>query len=140
MEKDDDADIDWQAVRQDYESSKMSVAAVARKYRISTTRLYAYLSNNGWAYRQMGDHSGRRGLIFRMRRMLERQITFMETNMTGSDEKEVALLGNMVRTLEKLIELDGKQSKTEPNKKQSREMAALRKKLADRIDQLKKAK
>lgn len=132
----DKTEIDWAAIRNDYENSKLTVAEIMRKYALSRTRLYAVAAAEEWVPRQTFDRDGRRGVIARMRRVLERQLTFMEAEMDGSSDKEVALLGNMVKTLEKLIELDTKDKKQEPSKKQSREMATLRKKLAARIDHL----
>jgi len=76
--------------------------------------------------------------------VLEKQIERMENTMVEDiEDKEIALLGQLVRTLEKLVDLDSKQldvaDKT-PQKTQSesREMIALRKKLSQRIGQLEK--
>lgn len=136
--RDDETELDWAAIRGDYENSKLTVDAIMEKFGVSRTRLYAVAQEEAWTPRQYFDRSGRRGVIARMRRVLERQLTFMEAEMDGSSDKEVALLGNMVKTLEKLIELDAKDKQKEPGKQQSREMADLRKKLAARIDRLKK--
>jgi len=68
----------------------------------------------------------------------------MENTMVEDvEDKEIALLGQLVRTLEKLVELDLKQVKTVGEKVQktqseSRDMVALRKKLSQRIGQLEK--
>lgn len=136
----DDADIDWVAIRNAYENTKMPVLEILRIYDVSKSRFYAVAAAEEWVPRQTFDREGRRGVIARMRRVLERQLTFMEAEMDGSSDKEVALLGNMVKTLEKLIELDAKDKKQEPSKKQSREMVTLRKKLAARIDHLNTSK
>lgn len=134
----EETELDWAAIRAEYENTKLTVETIMDKHGVSRTRLYAMAQAEEWTPRQSFDRSGRRGVIARMRRVLERQLTFMEAEMDGSSDKEVALLGNMVKTLEKLIELDAKDKQKEPSKQQSREMAQLRQKLAARIDQLKK--
>ena len=54
-------------------------------------------------------------------------------------DKEVGLLGNMARTLEKLIEVQGqKRTGTGPSEAQRKDMADLRRRLGDRIEQLKR--
>ncbi len=74
--------------------------------------------------------------------VLEKQIEKMEIAvMSGTDDKEIALLGQLVRSLEKLVELDTKQKAATIKKdgkppKSSRDMLALRNKIAQRISHL----
>lgn len=78
-------------------------------------------------------------LIGQMFRVLGRQITQLESeHMTQIGDKEVALLGNMVRSLDKLIELDNEEKAKKPRRTSSRQIGDLREKLAARIDQLKR--
>jgi hypothetical protein len=135
----DDPLYDWDAIKAGYEDRTVRVVDLLVRHKISGTLLYGEAARRGWKLRRPSRVASRRSLIVRMRRMLELQIAHMEMNMTGFDEKEVALLGNMARTLEKLVELDSKSQTKKPDRKRSREMIALRKKLADRIDQLRKA-
>lgn len=134
----DDPLYDWEAIRAEYEDRKVTVTDLMVRHKISRTRLYGEAARRGWKLRRPGAVASRRTLIYRMRRMLELQIAHMEMHMTGFDEKEVALLGNMARTLEKLVELDEKGQTKKSENKRSKEMTQLRKKLADRIDHLKK--
>lgn len=129
---------DWDAIRADYEDRTVKVMDLMVRHKISGSLLYGEATRRGWKFRRPSAIAARRTLIKRMRRMLELQIAHMEMNMTGFDEKEVALLGNMARTLEKLVELDTKSKTKKPDNKRSKEMTQLRKKLADRIDHLKK--
>lgn len=80
----------------------------------------------------------RRGLISRLEVLLEKQVEQLEIGQNGhTPDKEIALLGTLARTLEKLIELDENQSPPKPEKKtETAEMMQLRKKLADRIKNL----
>ncbi len=76
--------------------------------------------------------------------VLEKQIERMENTMVEDvEDKEIALLGQLVRTLEKLVDLDSKQveaagENAPKTQSESKEMAALRKKLSQRIGQLEK--
>lgn len=84
----------------------------------------------------------RKLLIGRMFVVLEKQIERMESIMPeNSDDKEIALLGQLVRSLEKLVELDCKHqgmAKDTKNSmaKNSRQMQDLRAKLNQRMHQL----
>lgn len=135
----DDPLYDWDAIKAAYEDRTITVVDLLVRHKISGTLLYGEAARRGWKLRRPNRIASRRSLLFRMRRMLELQIAHMEMNMTGFDEKEVALLGNMARTLEKLTELDLKSQPKKPDQKRSREMIELRKKLADRIDYLRNA-
>ncbi|MCB9993429.1 MAG: hypothetical protein H6873_07205 [Hyphomicrobiaceae bacterium] len=78
--------------------------------------------------------ANRRRLIHRLEMLLEKQVTEMENGtLDQGPDKEIALLGTLARTLEKLIELDEKQKPAKTRKPANIEMAELRKKLADRI-------
>ena len=91
----------------------------------------------GWPSRHQRA-SQRQKLIGRMFNVLENQIRQIESNeMNLSCDKEVALLGNLARTLEKLIELDTKQlSEQKPEAGENKAMKVLMEKLAARISQL----
>lgn len=79
----------------------------------------------------------RADLIRRLYRLLERQIAHMETQMTDPGDKEVAVLGNLTRNLEKLIELDQKEKGRRGTRKGRADIDALRQKLSRRIAELK---
>ncbi len=81
----------------------------------------------------------RSALIKRLFHLLERQIAQLETNMDDFGDKEVAVLGSLTRNLEKLIELDLQEKSRSGKRTRRSDIDALRKKLADRIEQLKKA-
>lgn len=80
----------------------------------------------------------RRGLISRLEVLLEKQVEQLETGQNEhTPDKEIALLGTLARTLEKLIELDENQSPPKSEKKtETAEMKQLREKLSDRIKNL----
>lgn len=127
---------DWPAIRADYENESITIDQIVRTYNVSKPTLYKYIEAKNWPKRRPDRPVSRRTLINRMLKMLDFQTIQMEERMTGSDEKEVSLLGNMARTLEKLIDIDRKDAERQPSVKRSREMIELRQKLAARIDQL----
>jgi hypothetical protein len=86
--------------------------------------------------REKLDEFDRSKLIKRLFIVLEKQVSQLENAMVESGDKEVALLGVITRNLDKLIDLDQKERATKPNKKRSKELGELKKKLSDRIEQL----
>jgi len=129
---------DWEAIKTDYADSDLSVALICKKYKISFYILSNARRRFGWPARYRQRTTQRQKLIGRMFNVLENQIRQIESKqMNLSGDKEVALLGNLARTLEKLIELDAKQlSATKPEIGENKDMKMLREKLALRISQL----
>ncbi len=140
---------DWSAIEAEYRLGELTIANICKNHGISVSALMQARNRHGWpprnrkTYKDTGP-AGRRRLISRMFAVLDKQIERMENTMVEDvDDKEIALLGQLVRTLEKLVELDARQTdmagqkvtKPEP---ESREMLALRKKLSQRIGQLEK--
>jgi hypothetical protein len=72
-------------------------------------------------------------LVMAMMRVLARQITILERQMTGTIDKEATLLGTMAKTLEKLMELEKADAAQRPAQK---DLTELRNKVAKRIEQL----
>jgi len=132
------APTDWQAVRAEYEANDISVVALAAKHSISATTIQRHAKDGGWIMRNVVRRVDRGAIIARMFRVLERQIIHLETQtqMTDTGEKEVAVLGKLATTLEKLIDIDTAAERSRPA--QSKDMKALRNELAERIAQLKR--
>ncbi len=140
---------DWLKIEADYRLGDLTIVNICANHDISVSALMQARSRYGWPSRNKKAHKnfgpvGRRHLISRMFAVLEKQIERMENTMAeDKDDKEIALLGQLVRTLEKLVELDAKQAagqKEKPSKSEveSTEMKALRHKLSQRIGQLEK--
>ncbi len=94
-----------------------------------------------WTMRRKPSLS-RSQVISRMFGVLAAQIQELEAKMadekrTGPDDKEAALLSTLARTLEKLIALERGEKGQRADRAQ-RDIRALREKLAQRIDQLKR--
>lgn len=127
---------DWAAIRTAYETTPERLTQLAARFEVHWQAINARVQREGWSHHDAGKSGDRQSLIDRLITMLERQIGYLEASMKTSDEKEVTLLGNMARTLEKLIDLDAKVAGKKPDKKRDRELEDIKRKLADRIDQL----
>ncbi len=132
---------DWPAIEQDYRKGKLTIARICKKHGISRSALAKAKNRYGWPGRYTRPLVQRDQLIERLFGVLEKQIKSMEIRdmNAANPDKEVALLGTLSRTLEKLVELDVKQGATSPKPKRPRsEMMALREKISARISQLEK--
>jgi hypothetical protein len=139
-ETDDKPPVDWAAVRVDYEAGPAiggTTSEIAGRYHISTKTLSNRATEGGWKRRNVRRQVDRGAIIARMFRVLDRQIIQLEQNMTETGEKEVAVLGKLASTLEKLIAIDNAAAPArEPQ--QRKDIQELRNKLAERIAQLKR--
>lgn len=130
-----------QKIKLEYETTSKPVAAICKDHRIASRTLYEMAAREVWEMRGQPSGRGRRPMIRRLIKMLERHILYLEENMHDGEEKEIALLGTMTRNLEKLIALEkspipAAAERTDP--REEREIEDIRRKLAARIDQLRK--
>ncbi len=134
-------EADWDAVRLDYVQGAMTVPEIEDKHGVTRTQLYWRRARENWPRRNAG-HASRATLIKRLMKLLEKQIAELEDDMAKPDrtisDKEVALLGNLTRNLEKLTELDRKERGPGKPARNSAEIEVLRKKIAARLSELKK--
>ncbi len=149
-----DAQPDWQKIRAEYVGSDRTVAQICKAHSVSRSALQRKKREQGWPARASGRSRAtgkktvsRPDLIARMYRVLENQLHRMEqASMEQTCEKEIALLGQMVRTLEKLADLDAKSAldaRSDTSGKKSRhvdspQMRRLRQKIAQRLTALEK--
>lgn len=130
--------VDLDALRADYEggTERGTTAEIARRHHISTRTLQTRVEELGWVRRNQRHLVDRGAIIARMFRVLERQVVLMERDMKQPGEKEVAVLGKLASTLEKLIDIDNAARPDKPAAPR-KDIADLRNKLAQRIAQLK---
>jgi hypothetical protein len=129
--------VDWEAVRAAYENREGTTAEISRLHHISTRTLQLRAVAGGWRRRNESHAVDRSAIITRLFHLLERQIIGLDEEMTTTGEKEVAVLGKLASTLEKLIDIDNAAG-GKPRLGQDKQMRTLRNKLAERIDQLKR--
>lgn len=130
-------DVDWMAVRTDYEDLTLPITDLLAKHAISESTLYDRIRKQGWPNRQPAKPVTRTALIERLYRLLEGQIRQLETELRGAGDKQVALLGALTRNLEKLTEMERKErGEKARTPKRKADISALRAKLARRIDEI----
>lgn len=128
---------DWEAVRADYERTGLTLAQILDRHGITRSRFDYEWKRRDWPRRTTRNKPGRADLVTRLFRMLERQIAQLETEVADNKDKEVTILGNLTRNLEKLIELDQKQDRAGNPNEQRTDIDHLRLRLSRRIAQLK---
>jgi hypothetical protein len=125
----------WDIVAEDYYWGRITIPAICRKHGISRGELLQRAARHKWKTLR-DDTTDRVILIGMMLGVLEQQIGHLETvNMTQIGDKEVAVLGKLATTLEKLIDIEDK-SKAPAGTGEN--MQELRNKLARRIENLKR--
>jgi len=125
----------WDLVAVDYLYDHMTIPALCRRHRISRGELLRRAARHKWKTLRQHD-TDRLILINEMLGVLELQIGHLEeAKMTQTGEKEVAVLGKLATTLEKLIDIEDK-SKAPAGTGEN--MQELRNKLARRIENLKR--
>lgn len=131
-------DVDWAAVRQDFESDALTTIGICKKYRIGHDVLALHARRAKWHIEHRAGGLDRSILIRQLFSVLENQIKHLEgAEMTTTGEKEVAVLGKLAATLEKLIEMDARAAIKRPGASQTREMQDLRNKLIKRLEEFK---
>ena len=125
----------WDIVFEDYYWGRITIPAICRKHGISRGELLQRAARHKW--KTLRTHfTDRVILIGMMLGVLEQQIGHLEeVNMTRTGDKEVAVLGKLATTLEKLIDIEDK-SKAPAGAGEN--MQELRNKLARRIENLKR--
>jgi hypothetical protein len=119
---------EWQAIRIAYETTRESIASLCARYHLSARTLYERAKKEAWAPRHQPARLDRAGIILHL-----------EHNMTATGEKEVAVLGKLASTLEKLIDIEAATDTPAAGPTRRKDMTDLRDKLAERIEQLKRA-
>jgi hypothetical protein len=127
----------WDAVRADFESEELTEAGICSKYGVRRDELWRRARTNRWRTVHREGGLDRLILIRQLFGVLERHIRKLEeTEMTEVGEKETTVLGKLVSTMDKLIEIEGRAGRGN-GPEETREMEDIRNKLARRIDRLK---
>lgn len=128
--------IDWAAVRADYEAGEITVAQICADHLVAGWMLYARRKSEGWQLRRPVFPMSRGNLVARLYRLVERQIGELEMKTDAFGDKEAAILGNLTRNLEKLSELDRKQNGAGETRRRRSDIDAMRRKIVKRLEQL----
>ena len=127
----------WDAIRSDFEGDTLTEAGICRKHGVTRDELWTKARRNKWRVGHRENGLDRLILIRQVFGVLERHIQILEeVEMTEVGETETTVLGRLVSTLDRLIEIEGRAGgKSGPE--ETREMQDIRNKLARRIDRLK---
>lgn len=131
-------EVDWVSIRREYEAGVLTRNAVAIKYDMPRAQIELRSQANKWT-RPYSDITDRRILIFKLLALLERQIDEVDKQMRAGDIKEVKVLTNMVRDLDKLIAIEKTEAGQQEQETESKEMRDLQRKLEKRINAITKA-
>jgi hypothetical protein len=130
-----DDGTNWDIAAQDYYWGRLTIPAICRKHKTTRNELLQRAARHKWKTLR-DDTTDRVILIGMMLGVLEQQIGHLETvEMTQTGDKEVAVLGKLATTLEKLIDIE---DKSRAPAGAGENMQDIRNKLAQRIANLKR--
>jgi len=126
----------WQAVGADYTASRLTLLQIRVKHDVTVGEFNNARKELGWQRRNKAPAS-RKTILKRLFRLVDRLTTKLEEEMTNAGEKEVGVLGRLVHTMGKLIEIEDATNRT-ATPKQTKDMHDIRSKLVARIAELKR--
>lgn len=128
---------DWATIRVEIEAGNKTYNAICRRHRISRGELKRRIRDNRWSAPETDELASRQILVDGLYWGLERLIDKLGDAELGLDvTREAAVLHRLATTLEKLIAIDKQSTGRKPNVRESREMAELKTKIAERLDEL----
>lgn len=136
-------DLLWQNARTDYETTTTDLNAIAEALGINRSKLIAEARNRGWKLRGARKSSSTRATIQRFKDLLQKRLAQLEGEIgeigaevsSAANEREIRAANILVRTLEKVLELERKDRAARARKRKERRKFddAARDELARRI-------
>ena len=127
----------WERVGIDYAANELTILQLRAKYELTKGEFDYAKGQLGWGRRKT-PQVNRRLIIKRLFRLLDRMLEQLEAEMTTTGEKEVTILGRLVQSMGKLIEIETA-TNTEATPRETKDMHDIRRKLVERIEDLKRA-
>jgi hypothetical protein len=128
------ANVDWAVVQLDYETHILTNDSICLRHGITRSQLRYRAERFGWvAYRTRRIEPA--VLTNRMLKIFDRHLRQLEKSEMTDKGKDINLLATATKTLDKIMEFQGGDT---PKPVEEDDMADLRDKLAERLDQLKK--
>lgn len=120
-------DLLWQQARTDYETTEKDLNAIAQALGISRARLIAEARSRGWKLRG-ARNSSTRATIQRFKDLLQKRLAQLEGEMdaivaevaSAASERDIRPVNMLVRTLEKVLELERKDRAARARKRKER--------------------
>ncbi len=109
-------DLLWQQAREKYEDPASNLETLAESLGISRAKLIVEALRRGWKMRGAKKNSGTRATIQRFKELLQKRLGELEGHIdelvkdasTATSEREIRATNLLVRTLEKVLELERK--------------------------------
>ncbi|HEX4298842.1 MAG TPA: hypothetical protein VHZ56_12550, partial [Devosia sp.] len=95
----------WEGVGIDYAANELTILQILGKHEITQGQFNYAKQQLGWTRRKT-PQVNRQKIIRRLFRLLDRMLEKLETEMTNAGEKEVTVLGRLVQSMGKLIEIE----------------------------------
>ncbi len=117
----------WQQARNDYETTTTDLNAIAQALGINRSKLIAEARNRGWKLRG-ARNSSTRATIQRFKDLLQKRLAQLEGEMdllveevsSAASERDIRPVNMLVRTLEKVLELERKDRSSRARKRKER--------------------
>jgi hypothetical protein len=136
-------DLLWQQARTDYETTKTDLKIIAQALGVNRSRLIAEARNRGWKLRGARKNSSTRATLQRFKDLLQKRLAQLEGDIdeigaeltSATTERDIRPVNMLVRTLEKVLELERKDRTSRARKRKERRKFddAARDELARRI-------
>jgi hypothetical protein len=136
------SDLLWQQARADYETTTTDLNVIAQALGISRYRLITEARKRSWKLRGTGN-SSTRATIQRFKDLLQKRLAQLEGEMdvivaevsSAASERDIRPVNMLVRTLEKVLELERKDRAARARKRKERRKFddAARNELAQRL-------
>ena len=129
----------WESVGIDYAANELTILQILRKHDL-TKGEFAYARQQLAWTRRKTPQVNRQKIIKRLFRLLDGMLTKLEvqqTTMTTTGEREVTVLGRLIHSMGKLIDIETA-TNIEATPRQTKDMHDIRRKLVERIEELKR--
>ena len=121
-------DLLWQLARTGYETTTTQLNDIAQALGISRARLIAEARQRGWKLRGAGNGGSTRATIQRFKDLLQKRLEQLEGEIgeigaelsSAANEREIRAANILVRTLEKVLELERKDRAARARKRKER--------------------
>jgi hypothetical protein len=127
---------EWEVIRPHYEHGPETVVALCKRFETSKSSMRKAGIAFRWRMRRPR-RIDRTDIIERLFRLLDTHILEMETSMEGKGRGEAAVLGRLVSTLDRLIEIQDADAKRR-HPRTTRQISNIKAKLIERIENLKR--
>lgn len=126
---------DWAAIRDEYENRIGTLDQLAARHGVTRSAISWRVKRECWRGRNTATGSSAPALKARLLRLIERQLFHLEKETGRMNDRDVAAMGRLAATLEKLMTGETEVRRKSP-KQPPKEMRDLRDKLMARIERL----